>query len=115
MRGATVFAVPAAFSAATGPAHWAVLVRARAIENHAFVVAATQSGTTDEGLATHGHAMIIDPWGAVLAESQTDQPEIVVATLDLSDVIRRRRAIDVLALRRPELYGEVSSVKVNES
>jgi len=96
MRGATVFAVPA-------------------IENHAFVVAATQSGTTDEGLATHGHAMIIDPWGAVLAESQTDQPEIVVATLDLSDVIRRRRAIDVLALRRPELYGEVSSVKVNES
>jgi predicted amidohydrolase len=115
MRGATVFAVPAAFSAATGPAHWEVLVRARAIENHAFVVAATQSGTTDEGLATHGHAMIIDPWGAVLAESQTDQPEIVVATLDLSDVIRRRRAIDVLALRRPELYGEVSSVKVNES
>ena len=106
LGGATVFSVPAAFSAATGPAHWEVLLRARAIENHAFVVAATQAGATDEGLATHGHAMIVDPWGTVLAESATDQPEIVIAELDLSQVARRRREIDVLGLRRPALYGE---------
>jgi len=106
VRGATVFAVPSAFSAATGPAHWEVLARARAIENLAFVVAATQVGTTNEGLATHGHAMIIDPWGVVLAQSNTDQPEVVVADLDLAQVARRRREIDVFALRRPALYDE---------
>ena len=106
LRGATMFAVPSAFSAVTGPAHWHVLLRARAIENHAFVVAATQAGTTEEGLATYGHAMIIDPWGVALAESSTDQPEVVFAAIDLDEVTRRRREIDVLALRRPELYRE---------
>ncbi len=106
LRGATVFAVPAAFSAVTGPAHWEVLLRARAIENHAFVVAATQAGTTDEGLATYGHAMVIDPWGSVLAQSSGDAEQVVLCDIDLSQVARRRREIDVLALRRPDLYGE---------
>ncbi len=106
LRGATVFAVPAAFSAVTGPAHWEVLLRARAIENHAFVVAATQAGTTDEGLATYGHAMVIDPWGAVLAQSNTAHEEVVLCEIDLAQVARRRGEIDVLALRRPELYVE---------
>ncbi|MFZ1062089.1 MAG: carbon-nitrogen hydrolase family protein [Acidimicrobiales bacterium] len=114
LAGASVFAVPAAFSAATGPAHWEVLLRARAIENHAFVVAATQAGTTDEGLATHGHAMIIDPWGEVLAESRTSEPEVVIADLDLDQVTRRRREIDVFALRRPALYGEVTAHPANQ-
>ena len=108
LHGATMFAVPSAFSAVTGPAHWHVLLRARAIENHAFVVAATQAGTTEEGLATYGHAMIIDPWGVVLAESSTDQPEVVFAAIDLDEVTRRRREIDVVALRRPELYRETA-------
>jgi predicted amidohydrolase len=115
LRGATVFSVPAAFSAVTGPAHWQVLLRARAIENHAFVVAATQAGTTDEGLATYGHAMIIDPWGEVLAETRTDQPEIVLASIDPDEVTRRRREIDVFALRRPVLYGEHAAYPTNES
>lgn len=115
LRGATVFSVPAAFSAVTGPAHWQVLLRARAIENHAFVVAATQAGTTDEGLATYGHAMIIDPWGEVLAETRTDQPEVVLASIDPDEVTRRRREIDVFALRRPVLYGEHAAYPTNES
>jgi len=106
LRGATVFAVPSAFSAVTGPAHWEVLLRARAIENHAFVVAATQAGTTDEGLATYGHAMIVDPWGSVLAQSSGDEEQVVLGDLDLDQVTRRRREIDVLALRRPDLYAE---------
>lgn len=106
LRGATVFAVPSAFSAVTGPAHWEVLLRARAIENHAFVIAATQAGTTEEGLATYGHAMIIDPWGSVLAQSSGDEQEVVLCDIDLSQVARRRREIDVFALRRPELYEQ---------
>jgi predicted amidohydrolase len=105
LNGATVLAVPAAFNATTGRVHWEVLVRARAIENHAFVIAAAQVGTTDEGIATHGHSMIVGPWGDVLVESKKDGPDVIVATIDLEDVTRRRAQIDVLDLRRPEIYG----------
>jgi predicted amidohydrolase len=109
LGGASVFSVPAAFSAVTGPVHWEVLLRARAIENHAFVIAATQAGTTKEGLATHGHAMVIDPWGAILAQSTTEDEQVVIADIDLREVRRRRSEIDVLTLRRPELYGGSST------
>ncbi len=105
LRGATVLAVPAAFAAATGRAHWEVLVRARAIENHAFVVAAAQVGAPAEGFATWGHTMIVGPWGEVLAASSSDGPDVVAATLDLDEVRRRRSQIAVLDLRRPGLYG----------
>ncbi|MEN8177147.1 MAG: carbon-nitrogen hydrolase family protein [Pseudomonadota bacterium] len=66
--GAEIFVVPSAFTAITGKAHWETLVRARAIENLAFVVAAAQGGYHINGRETHGHSMIIDPWGAVLAQ-----------------------------------------------
>ncbi len=102
--GADVLAIPAAFNAVTGRAHWEVLVRSRAIENHAFVVAATQAGTTHEGIATFGHAMIVDPWGEVLAESSSDGPAVITAALDLTQVTSRRQQIAVLDLRRPDLY-----------
>ncbi len=110
LAGATAFAVPAAFSAHTGPAHWDVLVRARAIENHAFVVAATQVGTTSDGLATHGHAthghaMIVGPWGEVLVESTSPGEDVLVCDLDLEEVRERRAQIEVLDLRRPEVYS----------
>ena len=104
LRGAHVFALPAAFAAATGRVHWDVLVRARAIENHAFVIAATQVGTTGEGLATWGHSMIVGPWGEVLAASSRSSEDVVVATIDLDDVARRRSQIAVFDLRRPDLY-----------
>ena len=86
--------MPAAFNAVTGRAHWELLVRARAVENHVFVVAAAQVGTTAEGIATYGHSLIVDPWGVVLAESTSERPEVVVATLDLrtsNDAGRRSR------------------------
>jgi predicted amidohydrolase len=105
LRGATVLAIPSAFAAATGRVHWDVLVRARAIENHAFVVAAAQVGVTSEGLATWGHSMIVGPWGEVLAESVADVPDVLVATVDLAEVARRRAQLAVLNLRRPDLYG----------
>ena len=103
--GAQVLAVPAAFNATTGRAHWEVLVRSRAIENHAYVVAAAQVGTTTEGIATFGHSMIVDPWGVVLAEATRNQPEVLVATLEIDQVARRRSQIAVFDFRRPELYG----------
>ncbi len=103
-RGAEVLAIPAAFNAGTGASHWDVLVRARAIENHAFVVAATQAGVTTEGIATYGHAMIVGPWGDVRARSHGDDPQVVVADIDLDEVARRREQIAVLRFRRPTLY-----------
>ena len=108
LAGANVLAIPAAFSAQTGPAHWEVMVRARAIENHAFVIAATQVGTTAEGLATHGHSMIVGPWGEVMVESQLDTEDVLIADLDLNEVSERRSQIEVLNLRRPDVYrGDV--------
>ena len=67
-QGAEIFVVPSAFTAMTGKAHWETLVRARAIENLAFVVAAAQGGYHINGRETHGHSMIVDPWGTVLAQ-----------------------------------------------
>jgi predicted amidohydrolase len=104
LAGADIFAIPSAFNAVTGRAHWDLLVRARAIENHAFVVAAAQVGTTAEGIATYGHSLIVDPWGEVLAEATRAEPEVIVATLDLSEVVRRRAQIAVMDFRRPDVY-----------
>ena len=103
--GAEVLAIPAAFNAVTGAAHWHVLTRARAIETHSFVVAAAQAGRTAEGIATFGHALIIDPWGTVLAEADGDAPQVVRARLDPAVARARRAQIAVAALRRPDAYA----------
>jgi predicted amidohydrolase len=106
LAGATVLAIPAAFNAVTGRAHWEVLVRARAIENHAFVVAAAQVGTTAEGIETYGHSLVVGPWGDVLAESLVAGEDVLVVEIDVGDVVRRRGQIAVLELRRADLYGQ---------
>jgi predicted amidohydrolase len=103
-HGATVLAVPSSFAVATGRVHWEVLLRARAIENHAYVIAAAQSGTTKEGFSSFGHSMIIGPWGEVLAESDIEGEDVLIATIDTREVDRRRSQIAVLALQRPDLY-----------
>jgi predicted amidohydrolase len=100
---ATVMAVPAAFAAATGRAHWEVLLRARAIENGAFVVAAAQHGT-GAAWPMHGHSMIVDPWGVVLAELPAGDG-VIMAEIDPGQAERRRRQIPVLAGRRPGVYA----------
>lgn len=93
--GATVFSVPAAFAKRTGEAHWHVLLRARAIENGCYVIAAAQCGTHPGGRQTFGHAMIIDPWGVVLAEAG-DGPGYILADIDPERVASIRRQMPVL-------------------
>jgi predicted amidohydrolase len=115
LHGATVLAVPSSFAVATGRVHWEVLLRARAIENHAYVIAAAQAGTTDEGVSSYGHSLIIDPWGEVLAESELEGEDIVYATIAGDEVARRRSQIDVWSLERPDLYESFDSSEPKSS
>jgi predicted amidohydrolase len=94
-RGARVLAVPSAFTERTGKDHWEVLLRARAIENLAYVVAAAQVGAHGQGRASHGHAMIVDPWGTVIAQAP-DGEGVAVAVLDFARQDRIRRELPAL-------------------
>jgi predicted amidohydrolase len=105
LLGSTIIAVPAAFTAATGPAHWELLLRARAVENQVFVIGAGQVGELPPGMPpTHGHSMIVDPWGSILAERNDPSPGVVVADLDFARLDQIRTQIPALANRRPETY-----------
>lgn len=98
-RGARALCVPSAFTERTGKAHWEVLLRARAIENLAFVVAPAQAGHHGGGRSSHGHAMIVDPWGVVVAQAQGG-PGVAVAELDFDRQDRLRRELPALSHRR---------------
>jgi predicted amidohydrolase len=93
--GASFLASPAAFTRQTGEAHWHVLLRARAIENTAFVLAAAQGGHHEDGRDTFGHSLIIDPWGRILAEGGTE-PGLVMAKVDPAEVAAARGRIPSL-------------------
>jgi predicted amidohydrolase len=93
--GASFLASPAAFTKQTGEAHWHVLMRARAIENTAFVFAAAQGGRHEDGRDTFGHSLVIDPWGRILAEGDTE-PGVVMAKIDVADVAKARGRIPSL-------------------
>jgi predicted amidohydrolase len=80
--GAEVISVPAAFTRQTGEAHWEILLRARAIENGVYIVAAAQAGVHEDGRETYGHSMIIDPWGRVVASASGTGEAVVVAEID---------------------------------
>lgn len=97
--GATVFTVPAAFTVATGEAHWHTLLRARAIENLAYVVAPGQYGEHPDGRPTYGHSLIIDPWGRILAEA-ADGDCMVAADIDPQLPTKLRSEFPALANRR---------------
>ncbi len=98
--GATILSVPAAFTRPTGAAHWHVLLRARAIEAGAYVVAAAQTGLHADGRATYGHTLVIDPWGEVLLD-MGDAAGLGFAEIDRAQVDAVRARIPVLAHRRP--------------
>jgi predicted amidohydrolase len=104
VRGAQVIVVPSAFTLATTRDHWEVLLRARAIENQAFVVAANQIGAYLPGRRSGGRSMIVDPWGLVLA-SAPDAETVIVADLDFELLRDVRRRIPALEHRRPDAYG----------
>jgi predicted amidohydrolase len=97
--GATVLSVPAAFTVPTGQAHWHVLLRARAIENAAFVIAAAQSGAHEDRRATYGHALAVDPWGEVLIE-MAEGAALGFVDIDPARVEDTRARIPVLKHRR---------------
>ena len=103
LRGAEILAVPAAFTLQTGKDHWELLLRARAVENQAFVVAPAQWGQKADGRWTYGRSMIVDPWGTVLATCP-DRDGHALATLDLDYLDRFRAEFPALTNRRPETY-----------
>lgn len=93
--GADIITIPAAFTVPTGAAHWHVLVRARAIETGCFILAAAQHGSHSDGRCTYGHSLMVDPWGNILAERAQD-PGIIVANIDLTQVAQARQKIPCL-------------------
>ena len=93
--GASFLAIPSAFTRQTGEAHWHVLIRARAIENGCFVLAAAQGGKHENGRETFGHSLVVDPWGRVVAEGGTE-PGVVLAEIDPAEVAAARARIPSL-------------------
>ena len=100
--GSEIICVPSAFTQATGRDHWEVLLRARAIENQAYVIAPNQFGQHAPGFATYGHSMIVDPWGTVLAVCD-DGPGVIYADIDLARVAEVRARLPALRHRRGDL------------
>ncbi|MGH8168560.1 MAG: carbon-nitrogen hydrolase family protein [Woeseiaceae bacterium] len=98
-EGAELFSIPAAFTFATGTAHWHTLLRARAIENLAYVIAAGQHGTHPNGRTTFGHSLIVDPWGRILAQQEAGDG-VVVAEVDTGLPRKLRAEFPVLRHRR---------------
>ena len=91
-----MIAVPAAFTAPTGEAHWETLLRARAIETGAFVLAPAQGGLHEDGRRTWGRSTVVGPWGEIIAKTDHDDPCIVKAKLDIEAVARARAAVPAL-------------------
>jgi predicted amidohydrolase len=106
VEGAQGFTLPSAFTVPTGRAHWEILIRARAIENQSFVIAAGQVGHHPPAHESYGHSMIVDAWGTVLGGA-TDEPEhVVVADIDLDAQAEVRAKLPSLANRQPGAYRE---------
>jgi predicted amidohydrolase len=103
--GANVISLPSAFTERTTRDHWEVLVRARAIELGAYVIAANQCGEHPDGSRTGGQSMIVDPWGRVLSRADESEPAVVIADLDAQGVDVAREALPVHTLRRPDVYA----------
>ena len=107
LKGAQVFSVPSAFTLATTRAHWELLLRARAIENQCFVVAANQVGEHPGGFRSGGRSMIVDPWGLVLATAP-DTESVAVAELDLEQLRAIRRRFPTLEHAREDVHRSTS-------
>jgi predicted amidohydrolase len=105
--GAEILAYPSAFTVKTGQAHWEVLLRARAIETQCYVVAAAHAGQHNEKRASYGHAMVVDPWGTIVATCQdnTNEPTLCYASIDLEYLESIRTAMPVSQHRRHNLLG----------
>jgi predicted amidohydrolase len=109
--GAEIISVPAAFTRQTGEAHWEILLRARAIENGAFVIAAAQGGLHEDGRETYGHSLIVDPWGKILAEADHDEPGVIVAEIDTALSGEARKKIPNLRNAREFSVANVAAAQ----
>jgi omega-amidase len=103
LAGAEIILVPAAFNTKTGPAHWHVLFRSRAVENQVFVAAASPARNNQAGYRAYGHSLVVDPWGTIAAEAGTGQA-IVYARLSAAVLEETRARLPLLKHRRPEIY-----------
>jgi deaminated glutathione amidase len=113
VRGARIITIPAAFTLATTRDHWETLLRARAIEDQVFVIAANQVGAHPAGQHSGGRSMIVDPWGIVLAQA-ADGEGAILAELDLDRQLEIRASLPSLANRRPEAYDWAQQDPVTE-
>lgn len=109
LRGARIVVLPAAFTLPTTRDHWETLIRARAIENQVFVVAANQVGKHAGGHHSGGNSLIVDPWGTVLARAEEEKPGHTVAELDFEHQDDIRKRVPLLSHRRPKLYHRSSA------
>ena len=100
LAGAEMLTCPACFTRQTGEAHWHALLRARAIENGAYMVAAAQGGLHEDGRETYGHSLVFDPWGRLAGELAHDEPGVLVCDIDPGSVAATRRKIPNLANER---------------
>ncbi len=100
LQGAEILTGPSCFTRQTGRAHWHALLRSRAIENGAFMIAAAQGGDMEDGRETYGHSVIINPWGEIIAEVEGEEPGIAVAEIDTAEVAAARGKIPNLANQR---------------
>ena len=98
-KGAEVIAIPAAFTVKTGQAHWELLVRCRALDTQAFIIAAGQSGHHPNNRVTYGHSMLVNPWGEIIAEQHVTGPGVVHASINLEQVYAVRRQLPVVPIK----------------
>lgn len=99
--GAQIITCPAAFTRVTGKAHWHALLRARAIETGAYIIAPAQGGKHEDGRETYGHSLVVSPWGEIVAERNDDTPGVLLADIDLGEVEKARRRVPSLAHDQP--------------
>ncbi len=103
LDGVQLVVVPAAFNTTSGPAHWEMTMRARAVDNQVYLAAASPARDPEAGYVIYGHSMIVEPWGEIMAEAGEGE-EIIIAEIDLERVEKVRRQIPLLNLRRHDLY-----------
>ena len=99
-NGVEILCIPSSFTKPTGEAHWHMLVKARAIENLAYVIAPNQAGTGSAGVKTFGHSLIVDPWGKILAEGPSNKEAVIFADIDLDYLKKVRKNLPVLEHRK---------------
>jgi predicted amidohydrolase len=107
-QGADILTFPSAFTVVTGIAHWEVLLRARAIETQCYVIASAQTGKHNDVRQTFGHAMVVDPWGAVVAQCH-EGTDLCLAQIDHDYISEVRQQIPVYRSRRHDLYSEIKA------